>query len=203
MDFFLSPGVNERVCNSYYPRLRHAFITYNNWLFGQTWMTFYNVGSIPENLDFVGPTESTIFGRQAQVRYTRGPWQFSLENPETTITPYGGGKRIVADDNLMQHLETDVSGGTLEIQTEPGIDVVPSQTMEFHVTLLDLEEVVIQPYLGLHRVCCGHPVQCGFDLAAVGSIAAARCGIVAAAQFDHVSLVILDDVGAGDEVRVP
>jgi hypothetical protein len=104
MDFQLPSQGDERISNSYNPRLRHAFATYNNWLFGQTWMTFYNVGAIPENLDFVGPTESTIFGRQAQVRYTRGPWQFALENPETTITPYGGGGRIVADDNLAPDL---------------------------------------------------------------------------------------------------
>ena len=36
MDFLLSPGGNERVSNSYNPRLRHAFITYDKWLFGQT-----------------------------------------------------------------------------------------------------------------------------------------------------------------------
>jgi len=99
MDFMLSGQGDERISNSYAPRIRHAFLTYNNWLFGQTWMTFFNVGALPENLDFVGPAESTIFGRQAMIRYTNGPWQFALENPETTVTPYGGGGRIVADDN--------------------------------------------------------------------------------------------------------
>jgi hypothetical protein len=98
-DFQLSGQGNERVSNSWSPRVRHAFFTYNKWLFGQTWMTFFNVGALPENLDFVGPAESTIFGRQAMIRYTTGNWQFALENPETTITPYGGGGRIVADDN--------------------------------------------------------------------------------------------------------
>ncbi len=95
----LSGQGDERISNSYAPRIRHAFLTYNNWLFGQTWMTFFNVGALPENLDFVGPAESTIFGRQAMIRYTNGPWQFALENPETTVTPYRGGSRIVADDN--------------------------------------------------------------------------------------------------------
>ena len=104
MDFLLSGQGNERVSNSFAPRLRHAFFTYNNWLFGQTWMTFFNVGALPENLDFVGPAESTIFGRQAMIRYTMGNWQFAAENPETTITPYGGGSRIVADDNMMPDL---------------------------------------------------------------------------------------------------
>ena len=103
-DFQLPPGGNERVSNSFNPRMRHAFVTYNKWLIGQTWMTFFNVGALPENLDFVGPAESTIFGRQPMIRYTTGSWQFAAENPETTITPYGGGGRIVADDNTIPDL---------------------------------------------------------------------------------------------------
>ncbi|HEY5775913.1 MAG TPA: DcaP family trimeric outer membrane transporter [Xanthomonadales bacterium] len=99
MDFMLSGQGDERISNSYAPRVRHAFVTYNKWLFGQTWMTFFNVGALPENLDFVGPAESTIFGRQAMIRYTNGNWQVAFENPESTITPYGGGGRIVTDDN--------------------------------------------------------------------------------------------------------
>jgi hypothetical protein len=99
IDFLLSYQGDERVSGSYSPRLRHAFLTYDKWLFGQTWMTFFNVGALPENLDFIGPAESTIFGRQAMIRYITGNWQFALENPETTITPYEGGDRIVADDN--------------------------------------------------------------------------------------------------------
>jgi hypothetical protein len=99
MDFQLSPGGDERISNSYNPRMRHAFVTYNKWLVGQTWMTFYNVGTNPENLDFVGPADGSLFGRQVQIRYTNGPWMVSVENPETTITPFGGGGRIVVDDN--------------------------------------------------------------------------------------------------------
>jgi hypothetical protein len=99
MDFMLSGQGDERISNSFSPRMRHAFLTYDKWLFGQTWMTFFNVGALPENLDFVGPAESTVFGRQAMIRYTHGNWQVALENPETTLTPYGGGSRIVTDDN--------------------------------------------------------------------------------------------------------
>lgn len=103
-DFFLSPGGNERISNSWAPRTRHAFVKYNNWLFGQTWTTFQDVGALPENLDFVGPAESTVFGRQAMVRYTTGNWEFAVENPETTVTPLGGGGRIVTDDGTMPDL---------------------------------------------------------------------------------------------------
>ena len=104
MDFFLGSGGNERVSNSYNPRMRHAFLKYNNWLAGQTWSTFQDVGALAENLDFIGPSEGTTFVRQAQVRYTNGAWEFAIENPETTITPFGGGTRIVSDDGSIPDL---------------------------------------------------------------------------------------------------
>jgi len=106
MDFFLGNGGDERISNSFNPRLRHAFFKYNDWLFGQTWSTFQDAGALPENLDFIGPAESTVFVRQPQVRYTRGAWEFAAENPETTITPFGGGSRIVADDGVFPDLVT-------------------------------------------------------------------------------------------------
>jgi hypothetical protein len=98
LDFLASaPGGNERVSNSYAPRVRHAFITYDGWLFGQTWSNFQNVGALPETLDFVGPAEGTVFVRQSQIKYTTGAWSFSLENPESTITT-NSGTRVATDD---------------------------------------------------------------------------------------------------------
>jgi hypothetical protein len=99
VDFLVGDNGDERISNSYQPRMRHAFVQWNKWLFGQTWNTIFNVGALPDLLDFVGPAESTVFGRQVMIRYTNGPWQISAENPETTITPFGGGARIVSDDN--------------------------------------------------------------------------------------------------------
>jgi len=101
LDFLASaPGGNERVSNSYSPRIRHAFISYDGWLFGQTWSNFQNVGALPEALDFVGPAEGTVFVRQTQVKYTTGAWSFSLENPESTITTAGGGMAVTDDASL-------------------------------------------------------------------------------------------------------
>ena len=98
IDFIASaPGGNERVSNSYAPRIRQAFITYDGWLFGQAWSNFQNVGALPETLDFVGPAEGTVFVRQAQARYTSGNFSFSIENPESTITDVGGA-RVATDD---------------------------------------------------------------------------------------------------------
>jgi len=98
-DFLATAGGNERVSNSYVPRMRHAFIKYDKWLLGQTWTTFQNVGALAENLDFVGPAEGTTFGRQPMIRYTNGGWQFALENPETTVSQ--GGTRVVTDDGIV------------------------------------------------------------------------------------------------------
>jgi hypothetical protein len=98
IDFLVSAaGGNERVSNSFAPRIRHAYITYDGWLFGQTWSNFQNVGALPETLDFVGPAEGTVFNRQAQIKYTTGAWSFSVENPESTITTQGG-TRVATDD---------------------------------------------------------------------------------------------------------
>ncbi|MCG6939019.1 MAG: porin [Gammaproteobacteria bacterium] len=101
MDFMVAsnPNGDERVSNSYTPRMRQAYLEYDNWLFGQTWSTFQNVGALPETADFIGNTDFSIFIRQPQIRYTAGNFQFSIENPESTITPNGGGARIVTDDN--------------------------------------------------------------------------------------------------------
>lgn len=101
MDFMTTSNGNERVTNSYSPRLRQAYLQYNNWLFGQTWSTFMDVGALPETLDFIGSTDATVFIRQSQIRYTRGSFQFALENPESTFIPMGGGGSTpsVTDDN--------------------------------------------------------------------------------------------------------
>jgi hypothetical protein len=85
MDFFIHGDGNEVVSNSYSPRIRHAFIKYNKWTFGQTWSTFQDVAALPEALDFVGPAESTTFIRQAMIRYTTGGLEVALENPETFV----------------------------------------------------------------------------------------------------------------------
>jgi hypothetical protein len=103
-DFMATPDGNERISNSWEPRMRHAFLTYDKWLFGQTWTTFQDVGALPESVDFIGATDGTTFARQAMIRYTDGPFSIAIENPESTITPFGGGGRIVADDNSMPDL---------------------------------------------------------------------------------------------------
>ncbi|MBD1581701.1 DcaP family trimeric outer membrane transporter [Pseudoalteromonas sp. S16_S37] len=100
LDFIASIGGNERVTNSYSPRLRQAYVSYKGWTFGQAWSNFQNVSALPETLDFVGPAEGTVFVRQAMVKYDVGSWSFSAENPESTVTT-ADNARVVTDDASM------------------------------------------------------------------------------------------------------
>lgn len=84
---------NEVSTNTHALTMRQAFVTWNGWLAGQTWSNFQDVAALPDAVDFVGPTEGTIFVRQAQVRYTTGPWSFSLENPHTTVSSVANAAR--------------------------------------------------------------------------------------------------------------
>lgn len=86
---FYGGGGNQVVSNSANPRIRHAFLKYGNWTFGQTWSTFMNLGAYTETLDFVGPSDGMTFVRQAQVRYSNGNFQLAFENPETTVAGVG------------------------------------------------------------------------------------------------------------------
>jgi hypothetical protein len=101
LDFAVPTGGDERNTNTYNPVLRRAFLTYNNWLLGQEWSNFMELGALPETADFIGPTEGMVFNRQSQVRYTSGAWAFALENPETVLSPFGGGAKIISDDNTI------------------------------------------------------------------------------------------------------
>lgn len=80
---FNGGGGNEIISNSANPRIRHAFINYQDLTVGQTWSTFMNTSAIPEAADFAGATTGLVFIRQGQVRYNMGNFQLSLENPET------------------------------------------------------------------------------------------------------------------------
>jgi hypothetical protein len=89
LDFILSGQGDTRISNSWSSRMRHAYI---NWQYddkrsimaGQYWSTFFNVGTLPDLLDFVGPV-GTVFDRQPLLRWTSGPWQLALENPTTRL----------------------------------------------------------------------------------------------------------------------
>ncbi|MBI3014361.1 MAG: porin, partial [Candidatus Tectomicrobia bacterium] len=87
---------NQATTNAEAPRLRHAYVETGPLLFGQTWSTFFSLGTAADTLSWVGGAGGT-FARQPQIRYTRKvgatELQFALENPETDIgnAPTGSG----------------------------------------------------------------------------------------------------------------
>ena len=85
IDFLGTSGGNEVVSNSYSPRLRHYFFTFDNWLFGQTWSTAMDTAALAESVDFLASPEGIVFIRQAMVRYSRGNFQVALENPQSFV----------------------------------------------------------------------------------------------------------------------
>lgn len=104
-EFDANTGNGERLVNSADLRLRHAYLEWdtgdgNQWLFGQTWSNFMDLGAYPETLDFVGPAEGITFVRQAQVRWTHGGLSMSVENPQTTATK-AGGARVSTDTSKL------------------------------------------------------------------------------------------------------
>jgi hypothetical protein len=136
MDFLGTSDGNEIVSNSYSPRLRHFFFTFDNWLFGQTWSTFMDTAALAESVDFLPSPEGIVFIRQAQVRYTAGNVQIALENPESYVTNGGtdaanrtdGDVGILPD--LTANMKLKVEGGHLRFNglfrqisvDQPGID---------------------------------------------------------------------------------
>lgn len=101
----ISGSGNEGVTNAYNPSLRRAFITFDNWLFGQEWTNFINLTALPETLDFVAfPSDGTVFGRQPQVRYSSGGLSLALENGETTVQNLSGTTAGNTDDNVLPDL---------------------------------------------------------------------------------------------------
>lgn len=99
-DFF-GGGGNETVSNSYQFRLRHANIKYGNWTVGQTWSTFMDRDFIayPTTVDFDGPT-GAVFVRQSVLRYSRGNFDFAIENPESTAISEQGGVAPTVTEQL-------------------------------------------------------------------------------------------------------
>ncbi|WP_241969873.1 DcaP family trimeric outer membrane transporter [Pseudidiomarina taiwanensis] len=110
IDFLTMPDGNERVSSSYAPRIRQAYIKYGNWTVGQAWSNFMNLSTLPEAVDFIGTTDGVAFNRQPLIKYSDGGWSFSIENPETTVSPNGGGARITSSDGVMPDFTAKYTG---------------------------------------------------------------------------------------------
>ncbi|RZA21279.1 MAG: hypothetical protein EOP93_03465 [Lysobacteraceae bacterium] len=92
---------NQASTNTHGVTLRQAYVSWDKWLAGQAWSNFQDVAALPDAVDFVGPTEGTTFVRQAQLRYTSGPWSVALENPQTVVGGYRSSARTTSDDGTL------------------------------------------------------------------------------------------------------
>ena len=120
MDF--NAANDERIVNQASAGLRHAYFSWANsenssLLAGQTWSTFFNVASLPESVDFVGPTSGTVFIRQSQLRYTQalgnGRWMVAAESPSVSLYDAGSGfDNNQVDDSSMPDLIARYDGST-------------------------------------------------------------------------------------------
>ncbi len=104
LDFLLGASGDERISNSWNPRLRHAFVKWDydegkSLLAGQSWSTFFNVGALPNQIDFVGPV-GTLFDRQPQIRWTMGGLQLAAENPATRLNVDDNGSLSTSFDDF-------------------------------------------------------------------------------------------------------
>ena len=80
-------------------RIRHAYLTYNNWLFGQTTSSFVSTETQPEMLDFGSPLGIGTY-RTPQVRFT---------DKINANTRYFVGLEKGADDNRLPALTGKIS----------------------------------------------------------------------------------------------
>lgn len=94
---------NEKVSNSYVPRLRHAYVNYGDFTAGQTWSTFMNVSAFPDMNDTGGPA-GIINIRQPMLRYQHdqdwGRFYLALEQPESTLTTAAGVRTSTDDEQF-------------------------------------------------------------------------------------------------------
>ncbi|MCF2910736.1 DcaP family trimeric outer membrane transporter [Pseudoalteromonas sp. DL2-H2.2] len=129
LDFFAegsySSAGSEKIANSAKPRLRLAYISFNNWQFGQNWSNFVDVQSFPETLDFANESGQAML-RQGQIRYTRryAGWQFSVaaENPQTDyqqskLTPQSSYYSIDPVFDMSARARLTLSSGHVSVQS--------------------------------------------------------------------------------------
>jgi hypothetical protein len=100
LDFLLSSTGDERVSNSFNPRIRHFYFEWKRLLIGHSWSTFMVV-IIPDDLDFAGALEGLVFVRQPQIRYKAGSWMFAIENPESLVFSYETNAQQVSDQEFL------------------------------------------------------------------------------------------------------
>ena len=90
---------SSRGAHSYF-RLRHAYLSFGNWLVGQTWTNFGDVNGSPNTLDLEGPN-SMPASRVAQLKWRKKisktfTLTLAIEEPKADYTPLNGASAVKA-----------------------------------------------------------------------------------------------------------
>jgi hypothetical protein len=106
-----------------------------------------------------------------EMRTVTGVTGVNMGSEGNVFIRQGGPEGLVVrgDDNLLDHVRTEVQSGTLRIRTEAGIDIVPTVPIEFHLTVsrLDLVELSGVGEIRANDLDAGHLTV---DLGGVGDI---------------------------------
>jgi len=106
LDFWSGTG-NEKNTNSHAPRLRHAYVMLNGFTLGQTYSLFTTV----HTPDLIIDPVNEVYARQPLLSWGDGDstfrYDFSMEQPETTLTDYTG-VRVLPEDDQFPDLVTRV-----------------------------------------------------------------------------------------------
>ncbi len=94
----------------------------------------------------------------AGLRTVRGSGEMSSEEREVsdfTAVDFAGigtvlielgeeeALRVDAEDNLLQYIETEVRGDTLHIEIRDGVNILPTQSMFFHLTAREIDDLSV------------------------------------------------------------
>ena len=100
LDFLTGPGGDERITNSYNPRIRHAFNSLQQSAGRSILVDVFSTSERwPRTWISSAPRKARYSLASPQLRYTSGAWEFAVENPENYHhrPVFGGGGRIVTD----------------------------------------------------------------------------------------------------------
>ncbi|MDH3731794.1 MAG: DUF2807 domain-containing protein [Acidimicrobiia bacterium] len=141
----------------------------------------------------VGAFERVVLAGEGQVLFATGP---------------DGFIEIVTDDNLVEFIETDVSGSTLTISTEQNVDIDPTADVIYRLGCPELTEVVLTGAGSIDLAGCATTAELELELTGAGSIMAKDLNvsrvhasvpgvgsIVASGTTDRLDVVL---AGAGD-----
>ncbi len=81
-------------------------------------------------------TESRNIGDFHEIRLAGEGTVVVTEGPAPSLT-------VMTDDNLHTHIETSVKGGALEIVTERGIDIDPTDSVRYEVTAPNIDKLTL------------------------------------------------------------